>query len=1053
MRVDLRAKRGARSTILAAATTLALAVASLGSGPALADDNVEVLAQDVVQVSNWTQLVGATDYGCTNNTRVVLTGDIDNSGHRTALYVRCNLTLDLAGSTLRTDFIRVLRGNHLTVTDQLGGLLDARGTTGNHGIGIPGSALTVSGNARVEASGSYKSAGIGGTGATGTNGDGGHVTVIDTAVVRATGGDGGAIRRAGAGIGSGGEGTFSGSLTIGEGATVIAAGGAGASAVGRGGIATGNGSLHIDGTLVVPSRTLGVYSGDTVTIGETGRVLGDLADGGPDAASIVGDGHIDNGGVIALTDVGEHISISPNNFLVNFEVSEPDAGPEPVRVYAPTFEDGYRALPEPPTGMPWSLLPDGTGPEFTATTALAGHAEDVGADRVITLHTPSDSPPYDPVVTAQPSSLTVSELDRSGVTVTGEGFAPNSQLRFSVNGRGVHIRLADENGATEFNYTSTTLGVGTHTVELTMPSDESVTDSAQFTVIADPVVYVPDAEVSPGTLTVSELTDPGVAITGTGFPPAAQVMLTVAGVQATSHAADDNGDVFFSYVSDALGTGEHTAVLTAGDLSAEALFTVTADPVYVDFPDAALLACLNEHIDETRAADHAVTVDELAALRELRCNSRGISDLTGLEHATGLWQLHLAENPISDLEPLRPMRELTTLYLFTTLVSDISPLADSEIPDDVMLHLAQNAIVDISPIHGKPIHQLSNFNGQRVTMPQATVGVPVPNPVIGLDGQPVVPIESDFYDPSTNTFVFTEESEEHLEGWRLELPIASDPTLTPVFSGWLVWEVTGGEPVYEPQAEVSPGTVTVSELTDPGVEVAGTGFPGDTQVTLTVNGETVATTRSNHAGEVEFRYVSDSLGVGIHTVGLEASGEGASVELTLTVVADADDPPEPTPGTDPDEGDLDPALEGAITAPAEARRGETIVVTVGGLEPDTDIDVWLFSTARYLGGHTTDLNSQVQVTIPVDAELGEHTLSVWSDPDTHIGWTRIMIVPDDDADSGDDSTGSDGRLDQAASSLPSTGPVGLMPPLSLAGLLVLLGTGLIRRHRRDPHHG
>src|SRR5699024_7367425 len=65
--------------------------------------------------------------------------------------------------------------------------------------------------------------------------------------------------------------------------------------------------------------------------------------------------------------------------------------------------------------------------------------------------------------------------------------------------------------------------------------------------------------------------------TGTGFPPGNTVTLSVNSTDIETQSADSEGTVSFTFISDTLSTGSHTAVLSSGDLSASMVFTVLND--------------------------------------------------------------------------------------------------------------------------------------------------------------------------------------------------------------------------------------------------------------------------------------------------------------------------------------------------------------------------------------------------------------------------------------------------------------------------------------------
>ena len=106
----------------------------------------------------------------------------------------------------------------------------------------------------------------------------------------------------------------------------------------------------------------------------------------------------------------------------------------------------------------------------------------------------------------------------------------------------------------------------------------------------------------------------------------------------------------------------------------------------VDIPDANLRAVIADSLGKTRGAP--ITRAEMEALTSLEAPNSDISDLTGLEFATGLTWLHLGaseeyvpgvgypnSNAISDLSPLANLTNLTTLDLNGNLAfSDVLDL-------------------------------------------------------------------------------------------------------------------------------------------------------------------------------------------------------------------------------------------------------------------------------------------------------------------------------------------------------------------------------------------
>ena len=120
------------------------------------------------------------------------------------------------------------------------------------------------------------------------------------------------------------------------------------------------------------------------------------------------------------------------------------------------------------------------------------------------------------------------------------------------------------------------------------------------------------------------------------------------------------------------------------------------DDAEVDIRDAKLRAVIESALGKESGA--AVTVAEMRSLTSLAAWTAGISDLTGLEHATGLERLVLTNNEISDLGPLAGLASLTWLDLALNQVVDVRPLA--ELTALEYLNLWNNRISEIGPLSG-----------------------------------------------------------------------------------------------------------------------------------------------------------------------------------------------------------------------------------------------------------------------------------------------------------------------------------------------------------------
>lgn len=98
---------------------------------------------------------------------------------------------------------------------------------------------------------------------------------------------------------------------------------------------------------------------------------------------------------------------------------------------------------------------------------------------------------------------------------------------------------------------------------------------------------------------------------------------------------------------------------------------VRADSV-VTFPDPNLEAAIRQAIGKP-VGD--IYESDLSTLTTLSAASRGIVDLTGLEHCTSLTYLYLASNQIGDISPLSGLTSLINLTLYGNQMSDITTLS------------------------------------------------------------------------------------------------------------------------------------------------------------------------------------------------------------------------------------------------------------------------------------------------------------------------------------------------------------------------------------------
>lgn len=115
--------------------------------------------------------------------------------------------------------------------------------------------------------------------------------------------------------------------------------------------------------------------------------------------------------------------------------------------------------------------------------------------------------------------------------------------------------------------------------------------------------------------------------------------------------------------------------------------------------------------------------------------------------------------------------------------------------------------------------------------------------------------------------------------------------------------------------------------------------------------------------------------------------------------------PTPSGSFVPELGDLEAELEGEITVPQSLPQGVTFSVNVGPENEGSEVQAWMFSEPTFLG-YGTVAEGAVEFTIPADADIGEHTLALYSRTGEQIGWTVIEVVPAPEDDSTESETGA-----------------------------------------------
>ena len=113
-------------------------------------------------------------------------------------------------------------------------------------------------------------------------------------------------------------------------------------------------------------------------------------------------------------------------------------------------------------------------------------------------------------------------------------------------------------------------------------------------------------------------------------------------------------------------------------------------------PDTNLRKAVKRSLD--LAEDTELTTDDMADLVELKAAARGITDLTGLEHAVNMTTARLAGNDISDITVLSGLTGLEVLRLDSNQITDLTVL--SNLTNLRELFIRNNGFTDVDPLLG-----------------------------------------------------------------------------------------------------------------------------------------------------------------------------------------------------------------------------------------------------------------------------------------------------------------------------------------------------------------
>ena len=122
---------------------------------------------------------------------------------------------------------------------------------------------------------------------------------------------------------------------------------------------------------------------------------------------------------------------------------------------------------------------------------------------------------------------------------------------------------------------------------------------------------------------------------------------------------------------------------------------VLSEETEVVFPDSALQSIIRGIIQKPTGPIH---LSDVAGITEIRADSAGIANLTGIESCGALRTLTLATSRIGDLGPLARLTNLMELDLRDNQVTSLQPLAG--LTTLTQLGLSENLLTDLSPLSG-----------------------------------------------------------------------------------------------------------------------------------------------------------------------------------------------------------------------------------------------------------------------------------------------------------------------------------------------------------------
>ena len=534
-------------------------------------------------------------------------------------------------------------------------------------------------------------------------------------------------------------------------------------------------------------------------------------------------------------------------------------------------------------------------------------------------------PAPSPTMTVTPNPITPEQYRDPGLTVRGENFVPNTQVDFAVNGIVLGQAPVDAGGNVDITNTWSEATLGDHVLRI---SGNGRSAEATVTVTEDPVdpdpVYDPEVSVAPGSVTVSGLADPGVVVSGSGFPEEAAAEVLFGGAVVAEVTTNADGAVSQTVVREGVAAGSYPVVVRSGDWSAQASLTVTEDPGDPDPVYDPEVSVTPGSVSVSGLADPGIVVSGADfpedAAAEVLFDGAVVAEVTtdadgGVSHAlvregvaagsyavvvrSGDWSAEASLTVTEDPVVYDPEASVAPGSVTVSGLADGGVVVSGAgFPEDA----AAEVLFD-----GAVVAEVTTDADGAVTHELVRVGV-------AAGSYPVVVRSGDW-------------------SAQASLTVTEDPVV-----------------VYDPEASVTPGSVTVSGLAGDGVVVSGSGFPEDAAAEVLFDGAVVAEVTTDADGAVAHTLVREGVAAGSYPVVVRSGDWSAQASLTVT-----EDPVDPDPVYEPEVL----VAPGSVTVSGLA--GDGVVVSGAGFPEDAAAEL-LFDGA-VVAEVTTDADGAVSQTM------------------------------------------------------------------------------------------